>query len=194
MIEMCLFICQVQTALGRETVRRGWNMALKKWIFYILSILPKLYLAQKPGHHNRKERSTFLKRKGFQFTKTSFIMGLRNSWNRKVLNGYARKRNAGKSFFTHWFHFGCHPFLNHINLLRAQARRPLPQYSGCTSPAGMAAVQIASTSRQIPHLTGEQMSLGEAQRLEKGQGSMLLLVTIIIVIINLSLLILLLFY
>lgn len=116
MIEMCPFICQVQTALGREKVRRGWNMALKKWIFYILSILPKLYLAQKPRHHNREERSTFLKIKGFQFTKTLFIMGLRNSWNRKVLNGFARKRNAGKSFFTHWFCFGCHPFLNHINL------------------------------------------------------------------------------
>lgn len=62
---------------------------------------------------------------------------------------------------------------------RAQARRPLPQYSVCASPAGMAAMQIASTSRQILHLTVEQMSLGEAQRVEKEQGSILLLLTII---------------
>lgn len=74
----------------------------------ILTVLPKLYLTQKPRQHSVKEKSTS-QIKGFQFTKTSFIMGLRSSWNRKVLNGPARKHKAGKSSFAYWFHFGCRP-------------------------------------------------------------------------------------
>lgn len=73
----------------------------------ILFVLSKLYLAKSPDNTVEK-REAHLKIKGFQFTKTSFIMGLRSNWNRTVLNGPARK-HKGKSSFAYWFHFACHP-------------------------------------------------------------------------------------
>lgn len=133
-----------------------------------MNILSVFYLnctLAKSQDNTMWKREAHLKIKGFQFTKTSFIMGLRISWNRKVLNGPARKHKAGKSSFT-YFHFGFHP---PPSCLSSWELRPgdffpgtVPSRHGCTTDKTQIQLFLL---REVNALGGMQQRGGAESRM-----------------------------